>query len=223
MGSADALRDLELVEPEGEEPEGDEEVDERSVRRASFANRLEAALEALGSNSEAGLEDQARQLGPATWIAEFEEHGLGGDIRTALEHVQAWLATSNPAGETAQILYDRSPNILLFSDDHRLLASSYELTDETVETPPAALGNISAMAGLSLHELWKMINNGDEGARETLIEKANQTLQTKFAQIWNQSNISAHLKINGASLEIRIKSASRQACSGWGLGDADNP
>lgn len=43
------------------------------------------------------------------------------------------------------------------------------------------------------------------GARETLIERANQTLQKKFEQIWNQSKISAHMKISGSSLEIRIK------------------
>lgn len=204
VGTPAAIEELELVEPEGE-PDGDEEGDDRDVRRASFASRLQAALDALGSDNGAVLEDQARELAPGNWIAEFEEHGLGGDIRTALERVQAWIATADPAGEVAQILYNRSPNILLFSDDHRLLASSYELTDETVAKPPAALGNISAIAGLSLQELWKTINNGDEGARETLIEKANQALQTKFAQIWNQSKISAHLKINGAILEIRIK------------------
>ncbi|MEE6167677.1 AAA family ATPase [Mycolicibacterium sp. 120322] len=213
-GTATAFEDLAPVEPEGVEPErdpedgepeADEEVERRAIRRASFASRLQAAVDALGSDDEAALEDQARDLAPARWIAEFEEHGLSGDIRTALEEVQAWIATGDPAGTVAQILYNRSPSILMFSDDHRLLASSYELTDEAVGAPAAALGNISAMAGLSLPELWKTINNGDEGARETLIEQANQTLQTKFAQIWNQSKISAHLKINGTTLEIRIK------------------
>jgi hypothetical protein len=36
------------------------------------------------------------------------------------------------------------------------------------------------MAEPSLDELWKTISNGDEGARETLIEQASQTLRMKF-------------------------------------------
>ena len=114
-----------------------------------------------------------------------------------------------PWGDVTQTLYDRTHDILMFSDEDRRLASSYELTAEDVPTPPAALRNIATMAELSLDELWKTINNGDEGARETLIEQANQTLQTKFSEVWNQSNISAHLKINGASLEIRVKQDGR--------------
>lgn len=105
----------------------------------------------------------AQELAPAAWIEEFDEHGLGGDIRAALERVQAWIAKGDPAEEVARILYNRSPDILLFSDDHRILASSYELTDENVGEPPAALGNICRMAELSLPALWKTINNGDEG------------------------------------------------------------
>lgn len=199
-----AFASLEPAEPE--ESEDGEELDEQ---RASFASRLKEALERFGGESESDVETQASELAPATWVGEFEEHGLGGDIRTALEQVQAWIAKADPTDEVAQILYDRSPDILLFSDDDRLLASNYELTEESVRTPPAALCNISTMAELSLEELWKTINNGDEGARETLIEQANQTLQTKFTQVWNQSKISAHLKINGASLEIRIKQDGR--------------
>lgn len=53
--------------------------------------------------------------------------------------------------------------------------------------------------------LWKTVNNGDEGSRETLIENANQKLQAKFADAWKQSNITVHLKIEGPVLAIRIK------------------
>ena len=138
-------------------------------------------------------------------MAEFNGHGLGGEIHTALEQVQAWIDRPDPTRDVAETLYNRSPDILLFSDEDRLLASSYELTEVRVDTPPAALRNITTMAELALSNLWETINSGDEGARETLIEQANQTLQTKFAQVWNQSKISAHLKTNGMSLEIRIK------------------
>lgn len=197
--------DAAFAELEPAEPEESDEAEERDERRESFARRLQTALETLGVGGEAGVAQQAGELAPAKWIAEFDEHGLGGEIRKALERAQAWIDKGDPTDEVTQILYDRSPDILLFSDNDRLLASSYELTDESVNAPPAALRNITTMAELSLDELWKTINNGDEGARETLIEIANQTLQTKFSQVWNQSKISAHVKINGTSLEIRIR------------------
>lgn len=196
-----ALADFEPPEPgEGQEAE---EVDER---RASFGTRLTDALNQLNAvDHESDLELQATTLAPATWIAEFDEHGIAGPIHSGLAAVNGWIEREDPAVKAAEALYNRSPDILMFTDDDRMLRSSYELTEEVVNKGPASLANIAAMAELSLVELWKTINNGDEGARETLIEQANQTLLTKFSQVWNQSNISAHLKINGASLEIRIK------------------
>lgn len=198
---------LEALKPP--ELDEDEEAEEPDERHTSFAARLKEAVDAVVTTEDSTVEQVATALDPATWIAEFDEHGLSGEIRAALEQVQAWIEKPDPTEEVAKVLYDRSPDILLFSDEDRVLASSYEMTEESVNNPPAALRNISTMAELPLGELWKTINNGDEGARETLIEQANQTLQTKFNQVWNQSNISAHLKINGASLEIRIKQDGR--------------
>lgn len=198
-----ALKALDPAEPE--EDSEDEGPDER---RSSFSARLADALEVLADES-SDIEAKVTALSPATWIAEFAEYDVTGPIRETLEDVQAWLDRPDPTGKVAETLYGRSPDILMFSDDDRLLASSYELTAENVTDPPAALGNVATMADLRLDELWKTIHNGDEGARETLIEQANQTLQVKFSEVWNQSNISAHLKINGASLEIRIKQDGR--------------
>ncbi|MCK7638060.1 ATP-binding protein [Corynebacterium sp. P7202] len=176
----------------------------------SLIGRLSTALSTLRDNEEIDLEQQVREFAPANWIAEFNEYGLNDDILLALEKVRDWVSKDDPAEEVEQILYARSPAILLFSKADRNLESSYELTGETVKSPPAALRNISMMAELSLEELLRKIKNGDEGARETLIEEANQTLHDKFTQVWNQSNISVHLKINGRYLEIRIKQDGRR-------------
>ena len=199
-----ALADLEPIEPEDDDPS-----DGPDERRTSFANRLRSALTALGSGEQLDVERQAAELAPSAWIEELDEHGVGGELRSALIQVQTWIANADPTDEVSRILYNRSPDILLFSDGDRQLASSYELAEESVRTPPPALRNISTMAELSLDKLWMTLSNGDEGARETLIEVANQTLQTKFTQAWNQSKISAHLKINGMSLEVRIKQDGR--------------
>lgn len=200
-----SLTDAGLAALEPPEPDEDEEAEEPDERRMSFGARLKETVDAAFTTEDSTVEQIATAIDPASWIAEFDEYGVRGEIRTALEQVQAWIDKPDPTEEVTKVLRDRSPDILFFSDEDRLLASSYEMTEESVNNPPAALRNISTMAELPLGELWKTINNGDEGARETLIEQANQTLQTKFKQVWNQSNISAHLKINGASLEIRIK------------------
>lgn len=204
-----ASTDASIKALDPDEPSDAFEEVEHGERRLSFGRRLKVALDVLAEGDDSDVEQRAAELSPGTWISEFEEHGLDGPIRTALEEVQTWIDGPDPSEEVADTLYRRSPDILMFSDDDRLLASSYELTAEDVANPPAALRNIATMAELSLEELWKTINNGDEGARETLIEEANQALQTKFSEVWNQSNISAHLKINGASLEIRIKQDGR--------------
>ncbi|MBK7272516.1 MAG: AAA family ATPase [Actinomycetales bacterium] len=202
-----ALAALETADPtDRDDGDGGEEPNER---RVSFVSRLKNTVLGIDATDVAVAAAKAADLAPASWVAEFDEHGLGGEIRTALERVQEWIDRPDPTHEVAETLYNRSPDILLFANEDRLLKPNYELTEESVNTPPAALRNLTTMADLSLSELWKKINNGDEGARETLIEQANQTLQTKFAEVWNQSKISAHLKINGASLEIRVKQDGR--------------
>lgn len=184
-------------EPDAEQP------DERHI---SLEQRLNEAINEIDLSSEAvSLPALAAELDPAMWVAELEEFGIDNPIREGLEQVDAWLAKADPAAEVAERLYEITPDILLFTDADRTLASSYTLSDEVVSDPPVALRNLASMAELSLPELWKVINNGDEGARETHIELANQTLQSKFAGAWKQSNITVHLKIERAALAVRIK------------------
>jgi predicted ATP-dependent endonuclease of OLD family len=204
-GTSDAISDLEPADPTGDTDDTDDtDAEEVSEERATFAKRLGQALDALDVRDASTAEIQASALAQDQWLNRFNEYGLGGPIKSALQDVHAWVNVEDPSSQIAQILYNRSPDILMFSDDHRLLAPSYELTDESVANPPGALDNITRMAELSLADLWKTINNGDDGARETLIEIANQTLQAKFAEAWNQSNVTVRLKISDANLEIRI-------------------
>jgi len=191
------------------EPGGDSGVEGLGELRSSFRSRLQDALDSAAEGDGLDLEARVTRLSPGKWIAEFDEYGLAGPIRDALEEVQAWVDRPDPSTDVVKTLYHRSPDILMFSEEDRHLASAYALTAENVSNPPAALRNIATMAELSLIELWKTVNNGDEGARETLIEEANQTLQRKFVGVWNQSNISVHLKINGTTLEIRVRQDGR--------------
>ena len=142
LGSSVCVPAFVALEPEGAEVgEEAEEVDER---RESFATRLSEALAALEIPAEQSAETLLAELDPAVWIAEFDEHGLGGPIRAGFEKVQEWVDRVDPTDEVLRILFDRSPGILLFSEDDRLLASSYELTDEAVRTPTQRCGTSRA-------------------------------------------------------------------------------
>jgi predicted ATP-dependent endonuclease of OLD family len=114
------------------------------------------------------------------------------------------LSMADPAPLVAELLYQRTPDILLFSDHDRNLASTYELSEEVVSDPPAALQSLTRMAELSLPALWETLQNGDEGERETLILQANEVLKVKFAATWKQSQITVHLKIEDSVLSVRI-------------------
>lgn len=195
-----ALAELEAGPSMGEDEDGPDE------RRASFRQRLSDAIQLLTVESDApDYPKVAADLSPASWIAEFAEYEITSPIREALEAVDQWLSRKDPTAEVAERLHSRAPDILLFADEDRTLASTYTLSDEVIAQPPAALNNVATMAELSLADLWGTINNGDEGARETHIERANQTLQSKFEVAWKQSNITVQLKIERTVLSIRIK------------------
>jgi len=185
--------------------EADTEV-ESDEARLSFATRLADALNAVDPGAEAStLPGVGVAVNPSAWLAEFDAFGLAGPIRDALEPVRDWLDRPHPAAKVEQRLFDGSPDILLFGDEDRTLNSTYVLSDDVVANPPAALRNLATMARLPLDQLWMTINNGDEGARETHIEKANQALSEAFKTAWKQSNLTVQLKIEGSNLAIRIK------------------
>jgi ABC-type cobalamin/Fe3+-siderophores transport system ATPase subunit len=192
----DALAPMEPDEADGAE---------LNEARLSFAKRLADAISSLDTEDAANLPAVASELNPAAWIAEFDAFELIGPVRDAMATVRDWIDRTDPAEEVARRLYAASADILLLSDEDRSLNSTYALSDEIVANPPAALRNLAEMAGLSLGQLWLTVNNGDEGARETHVEKANQVLAEKFKSAWKQSTLTVQLKIEGTVLAVRIK------------------
>ena len=133
------------------------------------------------------------------------QYSLGEGMTDALGVVLAWVDREDPTLAVTTTLYSRAPNILLFSETDRILASAHTLSDELIATQPASLANLVGMAELDLKALWAVMQSGDEGERETLIDAANQVLAAKFASAWKQSNVTVWLKTEGAVLTIRIR------------------
>lgn len=182
----------------------DNEVAEPSEHRRSLPSRIETAITELSNESQDEMEARIEHFDPRAWAAEFEEHGIDGPIRVAIDNLLEWVDRPDPSEATAQVLFSRTPVILMFSTEDRDLASTYALTDQLTANPPAALGNLCAMSGLSLPDLWRSQQTGNKGERETLIARANRELKTEFAAAWNQSDICARFDMEGTRLDIMI-------------------
>jgi predicted ATPase len=190
----------------------DDEDDEESPR-ATFRHRVETYVENLSIVAQergvvTAVTETETELESLT--GEFHEFEVVSPILDALSAIVSWLSLPDPAPLVATRLYKRSPDILLFSDEDRNLRSTYELSEEVVADPPVALQSLTRMAGLSLTSLWKTLQNGDEGERETLILQANEILSDKFKATWKQSRITVHLKIEGQVLAVRILQGGRR-------------
>jgi ABC-type transport system involved in cytochrome c biogenesis ATPase subunit len=180
-------------------------VDEQRVTlQQQTKDTISVFLEAFESSNGrlviAGHESELREV-----FERLNQYSLGEGIVDALGAVLAWAEQEDPTPAVAAALYARTPNILLFSEADRILASAHTLTEEFITSPPVSLANLLGMAELDLKSLWAALQSGDEGERETLIDVANHVLAAKFAAAWKQSNVTVWLKIEGAVLTIRIR------------------
>jgi predicted ATP-dependent endonuclease of OLD family len=200
-----AFAELTYVHPE---PDEDGNVEPADEVRASLKDRTEQAVNGLAADaeSEGAVAATGRRADELRAVeADLVAYGIAPGISGAIRAVLDWQDRADPTDGVASDLHGLSPDILLFGDADRTLASSHALSDQLVATPPASLHNLLGMAELDLKKLWVTFTTGDEGERETLVDSANRTLAAKFKKAWNQSDISVVLKTEGAVLAIRIR------------------
>ncbi|MBC9944176.1 AAA family ATPase [Leucobacter sp. cx-328] len=200
------LSQLDYTAPEPDEDGNVEPVDDaRAGLREAVESPVAAFLEAASAAGDLRLVISEHSDSLREAAVQLDQYQVATPIIEALTEVLAWWDREDPTAAANDALYERSPDILLFDEADRALASSYPLSAEEVANPPVALGNIAKMAELDLQALWRAFETGDEGERETLIDQANQTLARKFAAAWKQSDVSVHLKTENTALYIRIK------------------
>lgn len=124
------------------------------------------------------------------------------ELRDALRAVQGWLRREDPTEAVSSALWHRSPEFLLFDDDDRTLRSEYALDDSLLSDVPAALANLTRMAGLDLRTLTREL--GDITRRETAINRANLELSRVFEKAWNQSPLSVVFAVDGGRLRVSM-------------------
>jgi ABC-type transport system involved in cytochrome c biogenesis ATPase subunit len=100
-------------------------------------------------------------------------------------------------------LHQLVPQFLLFDEDQRELASSYQISDLRSSVSPALKG-VAEIAELNFSDVFSAIDAGDGGRLTTLEHRANRVLQSKFQEVWRQSGISVALRLHNALIEIQV-------------------
>jgi hypothetical protein len=120
-------------------------------------------------------------------------------LRDLLEHERA----HPPQTGAIEILSQRRPRFLFFSDGDRSLRDVYDLNALPF---PSALANLARLAELDLQELHQAVNEQDHGKIETLVQRANDRLREIFEERWSQSHVSVRIRVDGTVLHILVGS-----------------
>jgi ABC-type transport system involved in cytochrome c biogenesis ATPase subunit len=125
-------------------------------------------------------------------------------IAAPLERVGEWVDRPNPFDDVINRLWNRAPNVLIFDEADRNLASSYSLDDALIAETPAALANLARLAGLNLAALHEANRTGQIARRDTLKNRANAALARYFASAWQQSDLKVELNVERNTLRVGL-------------------
>lgn len=125
-------------------------------------------------------------------------------LRDALGSARVWLERGNPSDAVSSALWPITPEFLLFDEADRSLESAYVLDDALLVTTPAALVNLTRMAGLELQAMVGAHRSGDIARRDSAVRQANNRLRDLFSKTWNQSKLCVRLSVDGDVLRVSI-------------------
>jgi predicted ATP-dependent endonuclease of OLD family len=112
--------------------------------------------------------------------------------------------TGDPIKQAREILFQRRPEVLLFTDERRLLQSEYDLS-AVVNEPPAVLSNLASLADLDLRSLYTAASANDFAQVGSTEERANEQLRQVFDVAWSQSNVHVHFRVDGLTLHVQVR------------------
>lgn len=116
----------------------------------------------------------------------------------------AWVDREDPTEKTGNELWSITPDVVMFTEADRTLATTYVLDDALVANVPAALTNLARLADLNLTALVEAVKTGQVARRDTMKNKANITLADYFQQAWQQSDLKVELNVENNILRIGL-------------------
>jgi hypothetical protein len=111
----------------------------------------------------------------------------------------------HPNVEARTILYDRTPDFLMFGEQERALETQYDL-QAIAANPPPAIGNLAKLAGLDLGDLHATVARDDSGDVVRILAEANARLAEEFKG-WTQYPINVRFDNDIFVLRIHVSTA----------------
>jgi predicted ATP-dependent endonuclease of OLD family len=124
--------------------------------------------------------------------------------RNALEELLPVEKRKHPYSLLLDKISEQRPDFLYFSEEDRNLASDYPI--DVLSNPPNALKNLFDLADIDLAELQDALKEQNYGAREKIVEQANNRLREVFTEAWNQYNVFIRLQIDSEIIRLLLPS-----------------
>jgi ABC-type transport system involved in cytochrome c biogenesis ATPase subunit len=125
-------------------------------------------------------------------------------LQQLISALGSWVDRQNPAEEVKKTLWSRTPDVVMFTEADRTLASTYTLDDALLGDVPVALANLARLAELDLNALVQAVLSGQVSRRDTIKNKANIALSSYFKEAWQQSDLRVELNVEGKLLRIGL-------------------
>ena len=81
-------------------------------------------------------------------------------LQRLLLSLGAWVDREDPTERTKKALWSLTPDVVMFTEADRTLASTYTLDDVLLGDVPTALANLARLAGLDLNALTQAVQTG---------------------------------------------------------------
>lgn len=125
-------------------------------------------------------------------------------LHELLSELGVWVDREDPSKKVAESLWNLTPDVVMFAEADRTLASTYTLDDNIVADVPSALANLARLAGLDLKALVQAVKTAQVARRDTIKNKANIALARYFDKAWQQSDLKVVLNVENKILRIGL-------------------
>jgi predicted ATP-dependent endonuclease of OLD family len=179
----------------------------RLVQEEDAIETFDAAAAALSSNQET-LDSDA--LSALVEFAEFAaDNAIESDpkyFNELSQEIESQLSTEKvktPEEFAKDVIYQRLPQVLFFSNEDRLLKGSYTL-EELADGIPAALQNLCKVAKIDADEFVAAINENDPTAIARLKSLANDELKAR-SESWSQSGVRVEIDVTNNEIQVMVR------------------
>jgi len=125
-------------------------------------------------------------------------------LQQLLSSLGSLIDREDPTEGVKKKLWSLTPDVVMFTEADRTLASTYTLDDSLLGDEPVALANLARLAELDLNALVQAVQTGQVSRRDTIKNKANIALANYFKDAWQQSDLKVELNVENKLLRIGL-------------------